>query len=96
MREHVANAQVLPRMAAWIFGFAGAASLLLAAVGLYGVMSYSVSRRNHEIGIRMALGEKPADVLRRIAVQGMRVTVIGALLRMTAAFAATRVLANLL
>jgi predicted permease len=96
MQDHVANAQILPRMAAWIFGFAGAASLVLAVVGLFGVVSYSVSRRYREIGIRMALGANPVIILRWILAHGLRVTLIGAALGVVAAAAGTRVLSNLL
>jgi len=75
--------------------FAGVA-LVLAAVGLYGVMSYSVSWRTHEIGIRMALGAKRADVLRLVVRQGMSMTFIGMALGLIGAFFMSRVLVGLL
>jgi putative ABC transport system permease protein len=75
--------------------FAGVA-LVLAAVGLYGVMSYSVSWRTQEIGIRMALGAKRADVLRLVVRQGMTMTFTGLALGLVGAFSMSRVLVGLL
>jgi len=75
--------------------FAGLA-LLLAAVGLYGVMSYTVSQRTHEIGIRVALGAQSSHVLRLIVGQGLRLCLLGIVLGLAAALAGGRVLSSLL
>ena len=75
--------------------FAGAA-LVLAAIGLYGVISYSVAQRTRELGIRFALGAQRSDVLRLILHQGMVVVAAGVIVGITASFGLTRLIASLL
>jgi ABC-type antimicrobial peptide transport system permease subunit len=74
----------------------GALALVLASVGLYGVISFAVSQRTREIGVRMALGAKPPDILRFIVGQGVGLSVVGTILGILGALGATRYLASLL
>jgi predicted permease len=86
MDEHVRSAYVLPRLAATLFGIFGGIGILLAAIGLYGVMSYAVSRRTREIGIRMAMGAPPGTVERLILRQGLVLALIAVALGWPAAW----------
>jgi predicted permease len=90
MEEHLSDALFLPRLAGTLFGVFGAVGLLLAAVGLYGVISYSTSLRTREIGIRMALGAQLGEVQRLIIGQGMLLTAIAMAVGLPAAFAVAK------
>jgi putative ABC transport system permease protein len=87
MEEHLRDALFLPRLAGTLFGVFGCVGLLLAAVGLYGVMSYAVSRRTQEIGIRMALGAHITEIQRLIVGQGMVLAAIATVAGLGAAWA---------
>jgi predicted permease len=96
MDEHIRTAYSLPRAAATLFGVFGGIGLLLAAVGLYGVMSYGVSRRTREIGIRMAMGARPGTVERLIVRQGMILACIALMLGWPAAWMLSKLAASFL
>jgi putative ABC transport system permease protein len=84
------------RMASTLLSIFGALALALVTVGVYGVVAYSVTQRTSEIGIRLALGAKPRDVLRLLLGQSMRLTLIGLVFGLGLAFALTRLTSSLL
>jgi predicted permease len=94
MRAHLDKALMLPRLCATLLGVFGAAGLILAAIGLYGVMSYAVRSRTKEIGIRIALGAERSGVLRLVLRQGMAVAGTGLLIGLALAWSGSRYLAS--
>jgi putative ABC transport system permease protein len=96
MEQLVATSVARPRFNMLLTGIFSITALLLAGVGLYAVLAYSVTRRVHEVGIRMALGASGRSVQRMIVLDGMKLVVVGGALGLGAAFALTRVLQSLL
>jgi putative ABC transport system permease protein len=96
LADYMSSSVAQPRLNAMLVGLFALIALLLAAAGIFGVMSYSVTQRTQEIGIRLALGAQRYDVLRLIVGQGMRFVGVGLLLGLIGVFASTRLLQSLL
>jgi predicted permease len=96
MEEHIHAGFFFPRLAAALFGIFGGIGLILALVGLYGVMSYAVSRRTREIGIRMAMGAQPGTVERLVLRQGLVLTLVAVALGWPAAWMLAKLAASFL
>src|SRR5207248_9678209 len=96
MNQNLARVLVTERFSAILMSVLAAAGLLLAALGLYGVMAYSVSQRTAEIGVRVALGAERIHVVQLILTQGAKLTLLGVAIGLAAAWGLTRLLAGLL
>jgi predicted permease len=96
LTEYISASLFVQKIAAWLLGVLGMVALVLAAVGLYSVMAYSIGQRTHEIGIRVALGAKSRDVLGLLVRQGMGLTLAGLVVGVLSAAAVMRLAAGLL
>ncbi len=96
LESSIATAYFAQKMGGSLLGLFGALALVLAAVGLYGVLAYNVTQRSREVGIRMALGAGRADVLRLVVGQGLRFAAIGLAIGLAMSVAVTRLMSKLL
>jgi ABC-type antimicrobial peptide transport system permease subunit len=92
----VADSLAARRFSMILLGILAALALVMSCVGIYGVISYLAGQRTHEIGIRIALGAEPRDVLRMVLSEGAKMALVGVAIGLAAAFALTRLMANML
>jgi putative ABC transport system permease protein len=96
MEEVISRSLALRNFMRTLLSIFAAFGLLLASVGIYGVISYAVSQRTREIGVRMALGARPADILGLIVGEGLKLVLVGAAIGIAAALVLTKLLGSLL
>jgi putative ABC transport system permease protein len=96
MEQVIADTLWQPRFNLQLIGLFAGVSMVLAAIGLYGVMSYSVAQRTQEVGLRMALGAERRDIMALLLGQGMKLALAGVALGLLAAFALTRLMTSML
>jgi ABC-type antimicrobial peptide transport system permease subunit len=96
MAEVVSRSTSRERFNMWLMTIFGGAALLLAAIGIYGLMAYSVEQRTQELGIRMALGAQEGDVRRMVVRQGMRLAAVGLVIGMAASLGLARLIESFL
>jgi putative ABC transport system permease protein len=96
MQEWISTSAAQPRLNSALLEVFSVVALLIAAIGIYGVLSYSVNQRTREIGVRVALGAQRGDVVRLVAREGMMIALAGIGAGLVAAFAISRVIASLL
>jgi len=94
--QYVAASIAQQRLSTFLLGIFAAVAMALSAVGIYGVMSYSITQRTHEIGIRRALGASRSNILKLVVGYGMLLTLIGVVIGLAGAFALTRLMSALL
>lgn len=96
LTEHMKLALFPAKVAATVLGVFGLVALMLSAIGVYGITSYAVAQRTHEIGVRLALGAQLGDVLRLVLGHGLKLTIIGAAIGLFGAYVATRAITSVL